>query len=482
VNGKTTIAAIGSLAILFFIPTSKAQGCSCRPISPCAALGSAKAVFVGRVMEGTEKNIEKGSNGPPGTYEAGDVRFEIEEAFKGVAGREVTVFIETMKNTSCEWPGYKQGERLLVFAYEYKGKLVIGPCNPSKEILPPRSDDEKSRAMRKRLYQKHGLWDAEDGLRFLRSRPQNGGTLSVRVKLERREEPVTGIPFVVTGQDDQRHRAVSNEDGECEFTGLKPGKYTVNAEWPRGYTGYHDQEVDVSERSCAEVEVFSYFSGLIGGRIVDKHDQPAPFVEVHASSANPRPNKIHRSTTSDKDGKFEIIDLPAGEYYLHFESESNDKPKYYYPGGADEKKAEVITLGTGETNEGLEFKLPATFETQVVNGRVVWPDGKLAAKVTVYLRCAEWLQSRDIQIKLDVPKAQTDEQGAFVIRGFKGVSYRIEAYARIGDQNVVSAKNEVYSPSLLLTLDDDAVDVTLTLSQPGYSSNCDEEKKRRNQN
>jgi hypothetical protein len=207
-----------------------------------------------------------------------------------------------------------------------------------------------------------------------------------------------------------------------------------------------------------------------------------PFVEVYVSSANPRRNKIHRSTTSDKDGKFEIIDLPAGKYYLHFESESNDKWKYYYPGGADEKKAEVITLGKGETSEGLEFKLPVTLETQIVGGRVVWPDGKLAARATVYLKCAVQPQSRDIQIKLDDPKAQTDEQGAFVIRGFKGVSYRIEAYARIGDQNVISAKNEVYSQPLRLTLDEDVVEVTLTLSQPGYSSNCDEEKKRRNQN
>jgi Carboxypeptidase regulatory-like domain len=481
-NRKTTVAVMASLAILFFIPTSRAHGCSCRRISPCAALGSAKAVFVGRVMQGTEKNIEKGSHGQPGTYEAGDVRFEIEEVFKGVAGKEINVFIDTMKNTSCEWPGYKQGERLLVFAYEHKGKLVIGPCNPSKEILPPRTDDEESRATRKRMYREHGLWDAEDALRFLRSRPQNGGTLSVTVKMERSEEPVTGIPFVVTSEDNQRHGSVTNEDGECELTGLKPGKYTVNPDWPKGYTGYYDRDVEVSERSCAEVEVFSYFSGLIGGRTVDKHDQPAPFVEVHVSSANLRRNKIHRSTTSDKDGKFNLTDLPAGEYYLHFESESNDKRKYYYPGGADEKKAEVITLGTGGTNEGFEFKLPATFETQIVNGRVVWPDGKLAAKVTVYLRCAEWPQSRDIRVKLDNPKAQTDDHGAFVIRGFKGVSYRIEAYARIGDQNVISAKNEVYSQPLRLTLDDDAVEVTLTLSQPGYSSNCDEEKKRRNQN
>ncbi|HKQ72169.1 MAG TPA: carboxypeptidase-like regulatory domain-containing protein, partial [Blastocatellia bacterium] len=415
-------------------------------------------------------------------YEAGEVRFGIEEAFKGITEKEVTVFVDTMKKTSCEWPGYRQGERILIFAFEHEGKLSVGPCNPSKHISAVQSDDEESLAKSKLFYRKYGSWDATYGLRFLRSRPQNGGTLSVRVKMERNEEPVSGVPFVIAINDKQRYGAVTNGDGECEFVGLKPGNYTVTADWPKGYAGDHDPEIEVSEQGCSELEVHSYFSGRINGRIVDGRGQPAPFVQVFVSSANPRQDKVHEETTSDENGEFGITDLTAGQYYLHFDSESNDKWKYYYPGVSDKKKAEVITLGTGETSEGLEFKLPSTFETQTVKGKVVWPDGKPAAEATVYLKCAVRPRSHDVPIKLAGPKAQTDEQGGFVIQGFNGVNYRIEAFARTGDPNVPGTRDEVYSAPLRLTLDDDVVEMTLTLSQSGARSNCDEEKKRQNRN
>lgn len=185
---------------------------------------------------------------------------------------------------------------------------------------------------------------------------------------------------------------------------------------------------------------------------------------------------------SDKDGKFEIIGLTPGQYHLYFESESIDKRKYYYSGVSDDKQAEVITLGTGETREGLEFKLPATFETQIVRGKLVWPDRKPAAKATVYLKCAVRPQARDIQVKLANPEAQTDEQGRFVIQGFKGFDYRIEAVAHRGDPNIYGAKNQVHSQLIRLTLDDNVVEMSLTLSQSGFSSSCDEERKQQNRN
>jgi hypothetical protein len=99
-NRKTAISTIATLAILLFIPTDDARACSCRPISPCAALGNAKAVFVGKVMYGTEKNTEKGTEGQSSIYEAGDVRFGVEEAFKGVTEREVSVFVDTILSQS----------------------------------------------------------------------------------------------------------------------------------------------------------------------------------------------------------------------------------------------------------------------------------------------------------------------------------------------------------------------------------------------
>src|SRR5215468_3715052 len=96
-NGKAGISTIASLATLFFIPTANAHGCSCYSISPCEAFAHAKVVFVGRMIGGTEKNTEKRYGGQLIAYEAGDVSFEVEEAFKGEIGKEFNVFVASDK-------------------------------------------------------------------------------------------------------------------------------------------------------------------------------------------------------------------------------------------------------------------------------------------------------------------------------------------------------------------------------------------------
>ena len=92
---------IVSISILISLSAKTAYGCSCRGMSPCAAYEWAKVVFVGRMIGGTERNESQGLNGNKIIYEAGFTRFEVEEAFKGVSGKEVIVFIDTMKRTSC---------------------------------------------------------------------------------------------------------------------------------------------------------------------------------------------------------------------------------------------------------------------------------------------------------------------------------------------------------------------------------------------
>lgn len=84
-----------------------------------------------------------------------------------------------------------------------------------------------------------------------------------------------------------------------------------------------------------------------------------------------------------------------------------------------------------------------------------------------------------LAILLFIPTSKTH---ACSCRPISPCAYRIEALARTGDPNVYSTKNEVYSKPLRLTLDDDVVELTLTLSQPGARSRCDEEKKRQNRN
>src|SRR5262245_54089157 len=86
-------------ASLCLIPT-RPNACSCIELSPCEACGYSSAVFIGQMLEGTEKAAEYTREGKTTIYEAGAVRFAVQESFKGVSATQVTIFVLNMKGTS----------------------------------------------------------------------------------------------------------------------------------------------------------------------------------------------------------------------------------------------------------------------------------------------------------------------------------------------------------------------------------------------
>src|SRR5262249_4232607 len=92
------------LAIAFLIPLlipRASYGCSCIEQGPAVAFNAAKAVFIGRMLGGTESLSVQDGKGESRTIEAGEVRFTVEEAFKGGLGTEATIRVASNKGTSC---------------------------------------------------------------------------------------------------------------------------------------------------------------------------------------------------------------------------------------------------------------------------------------------------------------------------------------------------------------------------------------------
>src|SRR5262249_46357257 len=149
-----------------------------------------------------------------------------------------------------------------------------------------------------------------------------------------------------------------------------------------------------------------------------------------------------------------------------------------YPGVSDSKQAIEIAIGKGDIREDLEFKLPPTVETQTIKGKVVWPDGKPVAKAWVYLTCPVEVEAHESKIKLSETESVTDAEGNFTFTGFKGVSYSLKVVAQTGDPNRWSEKNLAHAPLLRLILADEPIELRLILSEPGYGTNCDDDKRR----
>ncbi len=61
------------------------------------------------------------------------------------------------------------------------------------------------------------------------------------------------------------------------------------------------------------------------------------------------------ATVTDKDGNFEIKDLPAGEHEFKV---WHEKPGYLVKNAKDPKKGLLVTIKSGETFEVPEIKIP----------------------------------------------------------------------------------------------------------------------------
>ncbi|HYO64421.1 MAG TPA: serine hydrolase [Pyrinomonadaceae bacterium] len=126
---RVFLLAAASLCAL--LSPSPVSACSCLIGDPPAEFQRAKAVFVGRVLGGTEKLKAKGPDGRSQSLVAGEVRLAVEELFKGDPARETTLAVNSMLGTSCGDYGLRVGARYVVYAYaSERGErlLYTGVC------------------------------------------------------------------------------------------------------------------------------------------------------------------------------------------------------------------------------------------------------------------------------------------------------------------------------------------------------------------
>jgi hypothetical protein len=193
------------------------------------------------MLGGTEKYREYDDKGVTVSLEAGQVRFAVEESFKGVSATEITVTAMNMKGTSCEgMAALARGGRYLVYATDQEPVgLSIGPCSATKRIE-----------------------DADADLSFLRNLAPigTGGRVygSVSVDTGKRETtPLAGITVIIEDQAHQRIKVKTDQNGNFAADGLKPGKYLFNPVLPDNYTlenSYQQNRVvEVFDRGCTRV-------------------------------------------------------------------------------------------------------------------------------------------------------------------------------------------------------------------------------------
>src|SRR5262245_26865187 len=427
------------IIILLLSSSNQVHACSCLSLTPCEAFGWADAVFIGRVISGTENSRDVAI-------------FEVDEIFKGLPRRQIEVHILKMKGTSCEGMiNLATGESYLVYASDYKGNLILGPCSSPKRLTA-----------------------ANEDLSFLRNLPPpgSGGRLYGEVHLDYGEEnppPLPNITIAIQNEKGERQETVTKSNGHFEFSGLKPGQYTVEPIWAEYYVVYSPQrKATVSDRGCSQTLYWAQIDGRVSGEVFDVNRRPA-VIDLHLMPVVSEKKFNGLSVRSSLNGKFEFKGVPPGEYSLFIglepgSSRYSDDPRYFYPGVLDRGQAEEIRLGTGQKVDRIEFLLPEQLRVRTISGQVLMPNGRPAAKVDIVLIEDSSRLNRRIYV---YQYYLTDRHGYFSIPVFQGRSYQLVVR---NDSSILSGRHNkaLHSERLRIKKYGELENLRLVLSKPGF--------------
>ena len=369
--------------------------CDCRAPKPACAYLGADAIFLGRVSF----TNDDGS----GTFtQATLVRFDIQEAFKGIAPGTKQVWVDPGSFTSC-YEEYRLGARYLIFA-QCKSRIpadsaamsvATGAANRTKP-LPPGIDPARPPI----IYwapecsgsrPADGFPNIEMDYRMLRDYRQGKSLPRVfgRVYLApfrgwpTLDGPILSGAQVVLTNGIATLRTTTLADGTFSLPDAPAGYYSISADLPPLVPVQASRMIAVPEVGCGSEDVALRTTSKLEGVVFDHEGRPAKgipvAVEVVSSMQDKYPVTIDQETGAK--GRFTIEGVPETDVRLYYGSQwpSSERVPYrviYYQDPASPSSTGILRLRVGEQRTGMILRLPAPLKVIVLTVRVVRPDGR----------------------------------------------------------------------------------------------------------
>ena len=225
-----------------------------------------------------------------------------------------------------------------------------------------------------------------------------------------------GVPY-------PRRTMKTDGRGAFSFAGLPEGRYRVLASKP-GYTSRQLPDPDPGDPAISfnvgpvvdlpadaqalDLQVVLHRQASIAGRIIRSDGSVAPNVQVQVAlpgSGRERRILFEARTTTQFDGRYEITDLPPGEYLVGAMNVSLPTRQNvrvtpaiqdvrrevaaaavahwsWYPGVRDSEPASTVTVLEGMNTAGIDIWLTPS-QRFSVSGRVFWPVGVGVENITI---------------------------------------------------------------------------------------------------
>ncbi|HEX5708415.1 MAG TPA: carboxypeptidase regulatory-like domain-containing protein [Pyrinomonadaceae bacterium] len=460
---------LAGAAVLLCLASVEARACLCSTeTQPCTLYWNSPVVFTGVATEvGPPVPVE----GQPGivTSRGRRTRFDVEEAFRGVAGDTVETYEQ---GTSCDYQ-FSVGERYLVYGARdaADGRIYVVSCSGTKELARAGRDLEFAR-----------------GVAAGRATPSIVGSVTretrASITVFAKRQPLDDVEVVVEGGG-REARARTDADGNFSLVGLRPGTYKVRARTPSHLRFLYTepvQPVAVAAGRCAIVHFNVTSLATVGGRVVDHTGAPVETkislvpLDEEGRPAEPVEGVIENHT--DDDGRYEFGWVVPGRYLLAVNSRGQPAsydppfPRAYLPGVRDTARATVINVVEGMDYEAVEFRLPPPLVAREIEGVVTNPDGTPVPRAQLLLEFTE----RDGGEMTN----SADEQGRFKLKVYEGFTYLLVAEAR--GQNAQGDWEGRHSEEVEVTIGATNEPVRLVIDREGFHTPRYVKRKREKQN
>jgi len=397
-----------TLLIGAFLDARVADACSCLPAqSACAAYWQADAMFAGTVVD-----IQPA---PAGAPERLAVRFTVDQPGRGTVGDSAVIYATPQDGINCGYT-FRVGERYVVRAHSATGgSLTTSMCSGTRRAA-----------------------EAPEDIAFLTqvTSPPRGGRVFGQVRRVENPSlapedfdrgPVPGARLHLFG-DVASREATTAADGIYDFDDLPFGEYRLSFTPPPG-VGLPGPPLPPDERvspgpwvvtvknpsECVERQFRVQSIAQVTGRLLAPDGSPAADQRVDlvaVSQADRVAQTIpHVSAWTDADGRYTFAFIAPGQYFVGISlanppSATRIDRRAYYPGVSALEDATIVTVSEpGARVELQPFRLPAQPAERIVEGIVLWPDGRPAsgARITLHGATSEGLTTPDGRFRYVLP-------------------------------------------------------------------------------
>lgn len=275
-------------------------------------------------------------------------------------------------------------------------------------------------------------------------RPVEGASVTIGPKRNPTDAPVGGFEFTAAAPEsddaappsDNAPSATTDKDGRFELVGLKAGNHILRADHPK-YVEATGQEIVLSpgqiidnvilileEGGVLAGSAFDSEGAVLAGGIVSlrplERDEKNAVMMIDGTGADMDVGGS-KSAVTEKDGKFEIRGLKAGRWTASVRAprrgRSGANIAISIPGMSDggRSKGIPVDIEAGKTTH-VELRVPAQ---AVLSGKVVEAQSPVVGVKVSLVRAGT------PNFLAGGPSAETDENGAFEIKGIDPGDYEM---------------------------------------------------------